>query len=276
MEPKVLTSSSPSSKSPLDLLNDVPMKCLKFAEDVRPPYIGTYSRCVSPRSSAKLRRWPFTRALPCVNYEYDSEAEWEEPGEGEDLDSEGEEEPESEDEEEMSGFVDDGDAEELARKRRLVIGDLESSCTGICWEDQRSNVDAPIDTRPYTIMMIQEDHRIPIDPLSTKYWQPAVLDTEARSTTVGDTPGFSSGAMNPPTRVPLANISPSNARKVPSSTLDTLKENQPASISPNVLKSIAPKMAKRVVSADVLEDFKAAVAGSDLTKAGLVEVLKKQ
>lgn len=276
VDPIDLTGSGPSIRTPLDLLHDVPLKCLKFAEDVRPPYIGTYTRCLSPRSSTKLRRRPFTRALPQVNYDYDSEAEWEEPGEGEDLDSEGEEEPESEDDEEMNGFVDDGDADEMSRKRRPVMDDLESSCTGLCWQDSKGSVDAPIDLRPYTVMTIREDHHIPIDPFSIQYWQPAVSDADAVLTNTGDTVATPSGAMNPPSRIPLANISPSNARKMPASTLDLSKENQPANISSQTVKSNAPKVARKMVSADVLEEFKTAVVGSDLTKAGLVEILKKQ
>lgn len=42
------------------------------------------------------------------------------------------------------------------------------------------------------------------------------------------------------------------------------------------LPSKAPKAPKRMVAPEVLEDFKRAVDGSDLTKAGLIEILKKQ
>ncbi len=37
-----------------------------------------------------------------------------------------------------------------------------------------------------------------------------------------------------------------------------------------------PQMPKRMVVPELMDDFKAAVVGNDLTKAGLVEVLKKK
>ena len=272
-----ITGSDPTWKrTPLDLLKDVPMKYLKFAEDVRPPYLGTYTRSLSLRRSAKLQRQPFTRGLPHVNYDYDSEAEWEDPGEGEDLDSEGEEEIEEDDDEEMSGFVDDGDADEFSRKRKPMLGDLEPSCTGLCWEDFNGKVDAPIDLRPYTFMTIYQEHCIPIDPYSTEYWQSTPVKPKLDSTDSVKANTTATGTMNPPSRTPLANISPYNVRKTPFSNSDSSKENQPLTTAIDFKQSNAPKGAKKIVSEDVLSEFKVAIVGSDLTKAGLVEVLKKQ
>ena len=121
------------SRKPEEMLKEVPMKFLKFREDVRPPYIGTCSR-FSHTSIPKMARKPCEPNLPGVDYDYDSEAEWEEPEEGEDLDSEGEEEAEDEDEDEMEGFLDDednGDGKMI--KRRPLLGDQEPACSGICW-----------------------------------------------------------------------------------------------------------------------------------------------
>lgn len=118
------------------LLKDVPYKILKFAEDVRPPYTGTYTK--EPVSgAAKLARNPIKRDLPGVDYDYDSEAEWEEPGEDEeDLASEGEDEEDADGEEDLDGFLDDAD-DEIAKARKLVMhGDLEPKSTGLCWEDE--------------------------------------------------------------------------------------------------------------------------------------------
>ena len=123
-----------TARTPLEILRAVPVKYLKYAEDVRPPYIGTYTKVPAGHSIAKLCRNPFTRALPAINYDYDSEAEWEEPEEGEDLDSEGEEEGDEDDEEDMEGFLDDGDAENNGPKRRHIMGDIEPVCTGLQWE----------------------------------------------------------------------------------------------------------------------------------------------
>lgn len=129
-----------SSRNPTDLLKYFTIKYLKFAEDVRPPYIGTYSKISGPSEGSKLRRNPFAKTLPAIDYEYDSEAEWEEPGEGEDLESEGEEEGgEDEDEDEMEGFLDDEEGSEMIRaanlKHRTLNGDLEPLCTGLHWEN---------------------------------------------------------------------------------------------------------------------------------------------
>lgn len=137
-----LTDPGPQKplQNPTDLLQRFTIKYLKFAEDFRPPYIGTYSKIVDPLEGSKLSRNPFAKNLPAANYDYDSEAEWEEPGEGEDLDSEGEEEVgEDEDEDEMEGFLDDEEGNEMVRaanlKHRSLNGDLEPLCTGLCWEN---------------------------------------------------------------------------------------------------------------------------------------------
>ncbi|GAA5912416.1 hypothetical protein JCM6882_005506 [Rhodosporidiobolus microsporus] len=76
-----------------DLLNDrgkVAVKMLKFREDVRPGYIGTWTKT----SRVVGFRTPFAKESALLNYDYDSEAEWEEEpeGEGEDVNSDGEEE----------------------------------------------------------------------------------------------------------------------------------------------------------------------------------------
>ncbi len=129
-----------ASRQPRELLKSVSTRILKFAEDVRPPYIGTYSKVQDPSAARRLCRNPFARELPSTDYDYDSEAEWEEPGEGEDLDSEGEEEAESEDGDDMEGFLDDEEeGTKIGQRRRLVAGDLEPTATGLCWEDACRN-----------------------------------------------------------------------------------------------------------------------------------------
>ena len=127
------SKSRRAMKEPTDLLKTIPMKYLKFFEDYRPPYTGTFTKVKDRQAMSKLCRKPFSRELLDTNYDYDSEAEWEEPGEGEDLDSEGEEElGEDEEENDMEGFLDD---EDDAVKKRPLLGDLEPTCSGICWED---------------------------------------------------------------------------------------------------------------------------------------------
>lgn len=144
-----------------DLLAAIPIKYLQFAEDVRPPYIGTFTKILEARARSNLCRNPFSRTLPAVNYDYDSEAEWEEPGEGEDLESEGEEEDEDEDADDIEEFLDD--AEETgdpSSKRRLMCGDLEPISTGLCWENhgaqnQTGNgVSGGLDLQEFTLQIL--------------------------------------------------------------------------------------------------------------------------
>ena len=127
------SQSRTTTQKPTDQLNTIPMKFLKFFEDYRPPYTGTFTKVKDRRTMANLSRKPCSREIPNIDYDYDSEAEWEEPGEGEDLDSEGEEEVgEDEEENDMEEFLDD---EDDAVKKRPILGDLEPTCSGICWED---------------------------------------------------------------------------------------------------------------------------------------------
>ncbi len=133
------SQSRRATQKPTDLLKTVPMKYLKFYEDYRPPYIGTFTKPLDRRARSRLCRKPFGRELPNTNYDYDSEAEWEEPEEGEDLESEGEEEAgEEEEENEMEGFLDDDENDAI--KRRPLLGDLEPTCSGICWENGDSKL----------------------------------------------------------------------------------------------------------------------------------------
>ncbi|KAL8702899.1 MAG: hypothetical protein Q9201_003933 [Fulgogasparrea decipioides] len=252
------------SENPSNLLKTVSTRILKFAEDVRPPYVGTYSRLQDPVAARKICRKPFSRGLPSTDYDYDSEAEWEEPGEGEDLDSEGEEEVESEDGDDMEGFLDDEDIIDGA-KRRLVTGNLEPTSTGLCWESAAGLQSLP-ELSQYRIEVILEYPKIPIDPYSMAYWQGTSSASVLSSRTT-------QSVMDPP-RVPLNPLNRMNHLLPPqSATIFDGVKSQPFNAG---LSSKAPKMPNRMVASDVLDDFKRAVEGSDLTKAGLIEILKKQ
>lgn len=267
---------------PTALLAAIPVKFLRFAEDVRPPYIGTYTKVSDPRAYSKLRRNPFARRLP-LNYDYDSEAEWEEPGEGEDLDSEGEEEVGEDDEEdEMEGFLDDEEAGDGA-KRRLVASDLEPLSTGICWENSQHDYHSKKeDLQSFRLDMISgelgnldhafavltstETFKLPIDPYSRAYWQPRPLE-------ISQAQGIIHVPMDPP-RIPLTNISRLNNLTTTPSTLEALKA--PTAGNEIWTPATPSRPPKRLIDADTFDAFKNAVAGSDLTKTGLVEILKKR
>ena len=213
------TSRRPkATQTPLDLLHSVPMKSLKFVEDVRPPYIGTCTQLPPGVNAAKLGRTPFGRKVFSLDYDYDSEAEWEAPGEGEDLDSEGDDDLEEDDDgDDMKDFVVDESATEVKRRIPILIN-TEHTSTGICWEDSegksRTAIGAgtpSIDMNQYKLEMLHgklaglmavhsadeipvDEPMFPIDPYSTAYWM-AEIEIQPRAP-------FTSAAMNPP-RVPL-------------------------------------------------------------------------
>ncbi|KAL8685110.1 MAG: hypothetical protein Q9218_007972 [Villophora microphyllina] len=254
-----------SSQGTSNLLKSVSTRILKFAEDIRPPYVGTYTRLQNPVAARKICRNPFVRCLPTTDYDYDSEAEWEEPGEGEDLDSEGEEDVESEDGDDMDGFLDDEDTAE-GPKRRLLTSTLEPTSTGICWEDSAGHQALPAMSqyRLETILdSIAESPKVPIDPYSIGYWEDTNLTSAPAPRAIAQT------TMAAP-RIPLNTLDRTNYLLPP--LLDGIKMQQ---LTGDRLSN-SSKGPKKMVSPEVLEEFKRAVEGSDMTKVGLIELLKKQ
>ncbi|KAJ5536538.1 hypothetical protein N7513_009724 [Penicillium frequentans] len=208
-------------------LSHIPMKSLKFGEDVRPAYQGTYTRPIPKALAHKVARNPYRRGLPETDYDYDSEAEWEEPEEGEDLDSEEEEEASDEGEDDMDEFLDDEDDALKENKRRLIVGELEPVCSGIRWATD--GVDEEL--KGYRMEVISDTVKFPIDPFSTAYWQKPRATDQAPKGRVTQKPGGS---------------------------LDVFRV-QPGTDA-----------------AAVLSEFKEVVEGSDLSKIGVIEILKKR
>ncbi|KAA8912417.1 chromatin assembly factor 1 subunit A-domain-containing protein [Sphaerosporella brunnea] len=224
----------------LKLLNELPYKYLKFAEDVRPPYSGTYSK--TPASSGLLKgRKPFDRALPGVDYDYDSEAEWVADEEGEELLSdEDEEDKDSDAGDSLDGFLDDEDDVGLKRGGASVLVPTNS---GMCWEDANGKTVRP-DLEDMRMGVLIDGVSGPIDPFSTKYWEPqSSAENKARNAIVT--------TMEPP-RKPLIGMN---------------------RVLPTVVG--ATGASKKLVPPEYMEDFKRAIDGSDMTKAGLIEQLKK-
>lgn len=250
---EVKPSSSSSRRRPQELLRKVRMKSLKFGEDVRPPYQGTFTRKVPKSSAQKIARNPFRRCLPETNYDYDSEAEWEEPEEGEELDSEEEEEAEDDVDDDMDGFLDDEDEDEPADgKRRLIVGDLEPQASGLRWQTTSNTVDPLL--QMYKIETISDAVAFPIDPFSTVYWQkPKATDAGAS--------GTGSGTTDRSTLCARGHNASADGNQHPSSGLALLG---------------GTGKTKRGFPPEQLADFQEVVNGSDLTKMGLVEILKKR
>ncbi|KAJ5689342.1 hypothetical protein N7462_003734 [Penicillium macrosclerotiorum] len=232
------------AKSMQGLLNKTPIKTLRFGEDVRPPYQGTFTRHVPEEIAKKLSRNPYHRALPETNYEYDSEAEWEEPEEGEDLDSEEEEEASDDGEDDMDGFLDDEDDALVGSKRRLIVGELEPVCSGIQWAANG----VTDELKAYRIETISDAVNFPINPHSDAYWE----------------------KPKAPAKRPVV---PTNAH-----TLDAFRVKPGPDASPigSALPPAPTSKAKRPFPSEHLEEFKQAVEGSDLSKIGLIEILKKR
>ncbi|OKP00979.1 Chromatin assembly factor 1 subunit rlf2 [Penicillium subrubescens] len=232
-----------------DILRQIPMKTLRFSEDVRPPYQGTFTRPVPELSARRLARNPWHRGLPEVNYDYDSEAEWEEPEEGEDLDSEEDEEGSDDGDDDMDGFLDDDDDALLGGKRRLIVGDLEPVSSGLRWA--ADGVDD--DMKAYQAETISDGVKFPIDPFSTAYWEkPKPKPAEPAPT--------------------QTRIAPANTN-----TLDVFRVTTPSgALAVAPAKPPATGKAKRPFPPEQLSEFRQAVEASDLSKIGTVEILKKK
>lgn len=86
--------------------------------------------------------------------------------------------------------------------------------------------------------------RAPIDPFSTKYWEPLAPPRPRTLMT----------AMEPPARRPLSLVRPAAAGSA----------------------AAAAVAAAKLVPDDLLGEFRSAIEGSDMTKAGLIEALKKR
>ncbi|TVY44395.1 Chromatin assembly factor 1 subunit [Lachnellula occidentalis] len=250
-----LTTDSQNSqiKKKHDLLKQVPMKFLCFREDVRPPYRGTYTK--RPMNGiSRLARNPLRKELPNTDYEYDSEAEWVEDEDAEDCNSDGDEEEDAEDGEDMEGFLDDENDEMNHSKRMVIQGDLEPVSTGLCWEnDRRKNTNDKLN--PYRMEIIVDPNLNSIDPFSTTYWSPH--------------PTTSNTAMEPP-RIPLTTL------KTPNYLHLSNKAVKPLSFLPQPSTHPKDNKSKKLLPPEDIPRFKAAIDGQNLSKVGLIEVLKKQ
>lgn len=256
-----------STRQPLEMLKEIPMKYIHFPEDVRPPYYGTYTKAYDDAEARRLARNPIARIRTDTQYDYDSEAEWEEPEEGEDLDSDGEDDGDEEIEDDMDGFLDDEEDPQL--KRRLISGDLVPVSTGLCWEDpdhvsKLNDGSGAIctDFKDFTMGYLFEQQPVSIDPFSTSYWspEPSQITSALATSNKGLT---SNGPMNPP-RAPLT-------QRTMNGLLNTL--NAPS--GPQTSTSAKPAKTKRMIPSEQLPAFKAEVDGKDLTKIGMIEALKK-
>nr|XP_036581995.1 chromatin assembly factor 1 subunit A [Colletotrichum truncatum]KAF6790552.1 chromatin assembly factor 1 subunit A [Colletotrichum truncatum] len=169
-------------KETTDALRNIPIKTLRFWQDVRPPYKGTVT--LRPYQAGKdgmrrLARKPTLRDLMPINYDHDSEAEWESEGEDVDIDDDDEEDLDGDDD--MDEFLDD--SEDTGPARYVSANGLEPVSTGLCWEDRKRM--GPVRTvYEHRMEFILEslDRHSGIDPFSTKYWEPEPKPKAAKAT----------------------------------------------------------------------------------------------
>ncbi|KAK3684994.1 chromatin assembly factor 1 subunit A-domain-containing protein [Podospora appendiculata] len=146
-----------------EALRAVPVKSLKFREDVRPPYIGTVSGLPpGVQSLRKIARKPISKNVLPLDYDYDSEAEWQEE-DGEDVDDLEDEEENSENDEDMDDFLDD--SEDAGLSRLVFSGGMVPECTGLCWENSK-RYNLPEKMIKYRLEFIDTtlEHHHSIDP----------------------------------------------------------------------------------------------------------------
>jgi chromatin assembly factor 1 subunit A len=123
------------------------------------------------------------------------------------------------------------------------------------------------------MLTVAEPRPESIDPFSTAYWEntpaPAsTLTVQSKETKANITHGL----MNPP-RLPLTSW-PNSIAKNFNVLVNGKPDSKPGKVAgaPTAL-AVKPK---RIVPPEQLPEFKAAIAGSDMTKIALVEALKKQ
>ncbi|KAI4864660.1 hypothetical protein F4820DRAFT_423024 [Hypoxylon rubiginosum] len=240
-----------------DQLNSIPVKCISFYEDVRPPYFGTMTTPMERKKLLALSRRPVGRVLP-LDYDYDSEAEWVED-DGEDLGDEEDDEEDHDADEEMEDFLDDSEDVPTVT-RPTFLGEKEPTSTGICFEDYtRMGPCATVYKYRLEFMLDTLEHHSGIDPFSTSYWP-----TPHKKVAAAKIPAIPTATA----ATPLASMPPPNAPTDAFSRLVSGTSSSAAAVDP---KDLVPK--------DVLSDFKRAIVSEELrefSKATIVDLLAKK
>lgn len=158
----VASSSETSSEANLvSILVSLPQKFIRFADNVRPPYIGTFSKS---REGGIPRNNPFFKTGTGLNYDYDSEIEWaQEDEDGEDLDLDDDSDENEEEDDDMDEFL---SSDEAPIARRLIVGPLTPSAH---WNDGITNQEV-FKAMEMDVLAFEND-TISIDPFYD-YWSP--------------------------------------------------------------------------------------------------------
>ncbi|RKP31894.1 hypothetical protein METBISCDRAFT_13055 [Metschnikowia bicuspidata] len=142
------------------VINLPPIKYLKFYENSKPPYVGTW--CSEEHLKiAHAFLDPLDTSVTGYDYAYDSDLDWQDEGEGEDVDDlEDGEDVEEDGDDDMDDFVDNS---ELLRKRGIV-GPQQSFSI---WNDQSTTNAEIFDGLKFERLDINVT--FPIDPYMD-YW----------------------------------------------------------------------------------------------------------
>ena len=249
------------------LLHNIPIKYLQYQEDIRPPWIGTYTKFPAGRSLNRLCRNPFRHDVPEVGYDYDSEAEWEAPDPNDDhADDESDDDDDREVDGEMGGDMDGFLDDENDEPRKQLKGDMEPVCTGIHWASNDMTSQSlkvaygktELDLASFRLQTL-------LRKTSTPFWTALLTKTAMEPTFPIDPFSVSYWASS---------SSDSSPMKPPSTTI--LKGQTQLIPTAKPLPIDASSKGAKSFPAALLPAFKKSIQGSVLTKLGLIEVLKKE
>lgn len=232
------------------ILQSLPQKHIAFSENVRPPYVGTFTKPVTrfPRNN------PFYR-IPAeesgLNYDYDSEIEWtQEDEDGEDLDMEDESDENDDfvtEDDDLDGFV--SSDESGAPQRRIMIAGPLTPVT--VWNDGSDAARATL--APMAIDVLAYGGNMDsIDPLYD-YWT---------------VPKKQPQPLQPPQQVSIAQLRAPSSSSLASATAATAS-------GPTAAQAAGAPAKKMIASAD-MKPFLTKIRGTEMNQIMLVETLKRE
>ncbi|AMD22594.1 HHL176Cp [Eremothecium sinecaudum] len=182
-----MTSKTKTEEEFHIMLSRVPQKFIKFYENIRPPYIGTYSKKVKLPTED-----PFSTDHTGFNYDYDSDLDWvdqdgEVGDEVEDLENDDDEhddehdEHDIDDEDEFDGFLDKDDDSNDSLKAKFR-GPLIPT---VLLSKDFSTFDEA-DQRYFNLVSVEyliEDQPFPIDPTVKSTKRPRSKETTSSTVT---------------------------------------------------------------------------------------------
>lgn len=182
------------------LFKDIPLRYLRFYENRKPPYFGTFTK----EKPNEILTHPFTK-IDAVDYEGDSDYSEVEDEEGEDVDMEDDDEDEEDDEDEddIDAFVETDDNGDT---KRSIMGPLVPLCRDI--HQIPEDDEFTIYFQSLRWKTSREGLKFPLDPLGD-YWDSGIkkedtfadanANTNANNTSIETTSNpaaISAGATN--------------------------------------------------------------------------------